>query len=83
MPEASGNSRRVNQKPLPTVAATTAATVGWWVGVSHDPNPIGAALALMGLGGVGVLVFTLRPYRPRPRSSSSLPLPPFPALVVA
>ncbi len=81
MPEYSGIIKKIIKNPLPTVAATTAVTVGWWVGVSHDPNPIGAALALMGLGGVGVLVFTLRPYRPRPHSSSSLPL--FPALVVA
>ena len=80
MPEASG-IRRLNLKTLATVAATAAATVGWWVGVSHDPNPIGAALALMGVGAVGMTYFSLRPRRPH--SSSSLPLPPFPALVVA
>jgi hypothetical protein len=76
MPKALG--RRMNHLKTLTATAAVAAVAGWVAGSVIDPTR--AALALVGVGGAGTVIFTLRPYR-RPHSSSSLPL--FPVLVVA
>ncbi len=79
MPEASGMRMKTKIKTPLTVVAVMATTVGLVAGTAVDPIRVSAAL--MGVGGAGVLFFTLRPLlRPR-HSHSSLPL--FPVLVVA
>jgi hypothetical protein len=76
-----GKRTMMNLRKTLTAVAAVMATAGWVTGVMVDPTPIRTALALMGVGGAGVLFFSLRPLlRPR-HSHSSLPL--FPVLVVA